>query len=250
MAKPPENVESIFYEALRRTSPEEREAYLTDVCDGDTELRCRVEKLLAASAKAASFLESLPPGLEVTDDSSEISEIPGTMIGPYKLLEQIGEGGMGVVFVAERSEPYRQRVALKVIKPGMDSKSVIARFQAEQQALALMDHPNIARVLDAGMTEHGRPYFVMELVRGLKITDYCDQHRLTIAERLQLFAQVCQAAQHAHQKAVIHRDIKPSNAFSAHLDVIFAEFRRLVRWHWHSEVAIENVARRLACLFP
>ena len=126
-------------------------------------------------------------------------------------MEQIGEGGMGVVFVAEQEQPIRRKVALKVIKPGMDTKAVVARFEAERQALALMDHPNIAKVLDAGTTESGRPYFVMELVRGIPITEYCDQNKLTIRERLELFIQVCQAIQHAHQKGIIHRDIKPSN---------------------------------------
>ena len=133
------------------------------------------------------------------------------MIGPYKLREQVGEGGMGVVFVAEQERPVRRKVALKVIKPGMDTKEVIARFEAERQALALMDHPNIAKVLDAGSTESGRPYFVMELVRGIPITEYCDQNKLSIRERLGLFIEVCQAIQHAHQKGIIHRDVKPTN---------------------------------------
>src|SRR3989441_9538971 len=138
------------------------------------------------------------------------AEKPGDRIGRYKLLEQIGQGGCGVVYVAEQEEPVRRRVALKVIKLGMDTKQVIARFDAERQALAMMDHPNIAKVLDAGATETGRPYFVMELVRGIKITDYCDQNQLSPRQRLDLFIQVCRAIQHAHQKGVIHRDIKPS----------------------------------------
>src|SRR5713226_3472608 len=133
------------------------------------------------------------------------------MIGRYKLLEKIGEGGFGVVYMAEQQEPVQRKVALKIIKPGMDTREVIARFEAERQALALMDHPNIARVLDGGATEAGRPYFVMELVRGIAVTDYCDQNNLTTTERLQLFMKVCHAVQHAHQKAVIHRDLKPSN---------------------------------------
>ena len=133
------------------------------------------------------------------------------MIGRYRLMEQIGEGGMGIVFVAEQEKPLRRKVALKVIKPGMDSKAVISRFEAERQALALMDHPNIARVFDAGTTDTGRPYFVMELVRGVPITDYCDHNKLTIRERLELFVQVCHAIQHAHLKGIIHRDIKPTN---------------------------------------
>ena len=140
-----------------------------------------------------------------------VTEKPGDRIGRYKLLEQIGEGGCGVVFMAEQAEPVRRRVALKIIKLGMDTRQVIARFEAERQALALMDHPNIAKVLDAGATDTGRPYFVMELVRGIRITDYCDQHNLSTHERLDLFIQVCHAVQHAHQKGIIHRDLKPSN---------------------------------------
>src|SRR5216683_608939 len=148
------------------------------------------------------------PTIEITAPSEQG---PGTMIGRYKLLEKVGEGGFGTVYVAEQREPVKRRVALKIIKLGMDTKQVIARFEAERQALALMDHPNIAKVLDAGATDTGRPYFVMELVRGIKITDFCDENKLSTAERLKLFIQVCQAIQHAHQKGVIHRDIKPSN---------------------------------------
>ena len=140
-----------------------------------------------------------------------VTENPGDHVGRYKLLEKIGEGGCGVVYMAEQEEPVRRRVALKVIKLGMDTKQVVARFGAERQALAMMDHPNIARVFDAGATEHGRPFFVMELVRGIKITDYCDQANLPTAERLALFITVCHAVQHAHQKGIIHRDLKPSN---------------------------------------
>src|SRR5260221_11569827 len=153
-----------------------------------------------------SFLPEQPRATVVP-----ITEKPGDRIGRYKLLEQIGEGGCGVVYVAEQTEPVRRRVALKVIKLGMDTKQVVARFEAERQALEMMDHPNIAKVLDAGTTDVGRPYFVMELVRGIKITDYCDQANLTTKERLDLFIKVCQAIQHAHQKGIIHRDIKPSN---------------------------------------
>jgi len=146
-----------------------------------------------------------------TATSGGISEQAGAIIGPYKLMEQIGQGGFGLVFVAEQLRPVKRRVALKIIKPGMDTREVVARFEAERQALALMDHPNIARVLDAGATDSGRPYFVMELVRGNPITDFCDQNHLTPRERLELFVSVCQAVQHAHQKGIIHRDLKPSN---------------------------------------
>ncbi len=135
----------------------------------------------------------------------------GTQVGPYKLLQQIGEGGMGVVYMAEQQKPVRRRVALKIIKPGMDSRQVIARFEAERQALAMMDHPNIARVLDAGCTDSGRPYFAMELVQGIPITQYCDDKQLNTLERLELFIQVCRAVQHAHQKGIVYRDLKPSN---------------------------------------
>jgi serine/threonine protein kinase len=147
-----------------------------------------------------------------------IAEQAGARVGPYKLLQQIGEGGMGIVFMAEQTEPIQRTVALKIIKPGMDTRQVIARFEAERQALAMMDHPNIAKVLDAGATESGRPYFVMELVKGLPITKYCDDSHLPVRARLELFAQICQAVQHAHQKGVIHRDIKPSNVLVALYD--------------------------------
>src|SRR5207342_523205 len=158
------------------------------------------------------FLETPPTGAIKEVRAKVIAgEKPGDRVDRYKLVQQIGEGGCGVVFMAQQEVPVRRQVALKVIKPGMDSKSVIARFEAERQALALMDHPNIAKFFDAGTTQSGRPYFVMELVRGIKITEYCDQHSLTTPERLKLFVQVCQAVQHAHQKGVIHRDLKPSN---------------------------------------
>ncbi len=206
--------EAIFTEAAAKPSPRERADFLDKACGGDAELRARVEVLLSADAQAGSFLESPPTGL-ATLDARSASDAPvgrpGTMVGPYKLLEQIGEGGMGVVFMAEQVHPVRRRVALKIIKPGMDTKSVIARFEAERQALAMMDHPNIAKVLDAGATDTGRPFFVMELVRGIKITDFCDQNSLSTGERLKLFSLVCHAIQHAHQKGIIHRDIKPSN---------------------------------------
>jgi WD40 repeat protein/serine/threonine protein kinase len=202
------NEQAIFTAALQE-DPEKRAAYLDQACGADPELRQRVEKLLDAHERAGSFLKQ--PAAAVTDAYRPISEGPGTVIGPYKLLQQIGEGGFGVVYMAEQQEPVRRKVALKIIKPGMDSREVIARFESERQALALMDHPNVARVLDAGATASGRPYFVMELVRGVPITDFCDKNHLPAAERLALFNDVCRAVQHAHQKGIIHRDLKPSN---------------------------------------
>jgi eukaryotic-like serine/threonine-protein kinase len=194
-----------------------RAEYLDRECGDDAELRQRLVALLKAHDAPASALEQSLAG-NCTADYTPISEKPGTMIGPYKLKEQIGEGGFGLVFVAEQQEPVKRKVALKVIKPGMDTREVMARFTAERQALALMDHPNIARVLDAGATESGRPYFVMELVRGIPITDYCDQNQLSPRDRLDLFITVCQAVQHAHQKGIIHRDVKPSNVLVTSLD--------------------------------
>jgi serine/threonine protein kinase/tetratricopeptide (TPR) repeat protein len=202
---------ALFTEALRLPA-DERTAYLNHACGDDMEQRRRIEALLLAHGHVGDFLEHAPEAAATGSDSETIvGEKPGDVIGRYKLLQQIGEGGCGVVYMAEQEEPVRRRVALKIIKPGMDTRSVIARFEAERQALALMDHPGIAKVFDAGATGSGRPYFVMELVRGVKITDYCDEHALSTAERLQLFMLVCQAVQHAHQKGIIHRDIKPSN---------------------------------------
>src|SRR5262249_17144859 len=169
----PSPLEAIFFAALERSTPQARAAYLDEACAGDPDLRWRVEKLLAAQARAGSFLEQPARSPGATIDEQPISEAPGDLIGPYKLMEQIGEGGMGLVFVAEQTRPVRRRVALKVIKPGMDTRRVIARFEAERQALALMDHPHIAKVLDGGTTESGRPYFVMELVKGVPITQFC-----------------------------------------------------------------------------
>src|SRR5690349_11731917 len=201
----------IFTEATQ-LSGEQRIAFLEQACAGDEQLRRRIEALLRSNERAADFLETPPTGsLSEVRIKFTAGEKPGDQVDKYKLLQQIGEGGCGIVFMAEQERPVRRRVALKIIKPGMDTKSVIARFEAERQALALMDHPNIAKIFDAGTTESGRPYFVMELVRGVKITEYCDQHSLSTRERLILFAQVCQAVQHAHQKGIIHRDIKPSN---------------------------------------
>jgi eukaryotic-like serine/threonine-protein kinase len=203
-------LESIFFAALEKHSSAERVALLDSACAGDNELRGRVERMLAAQSDAGSFLEHPAPPPDATCELP-IREGRGSVIGPYKLLEQIGEGGMGVVFMAEQTRPVQRRVALKIIKAGMDTREVVARFEAERQALAMMDHPNIARVLDAGATDTGRPYFVMELVRGVPMTEFCNQKNLSIRERLELFVTVCQAVQHAHQKGIIHRDIKPTN---------------------------------------
>jgi serine/threonine protein kinase len=204
------NVREIFIAARNRPSPTERSAYLDEVCGTQTAVRAEVEELLREHEQLGSFLES-PAAMPAVTVEEPFDDRPGTTLGNYKLLEQIGEGGFGLVFAAEQQEPVRRTVALKLIKPGMDTRQVIARFEAERQALAIMDHPNIARVFDAGASKTGRPYFVMELVRGIPITDYCDRHRLTPHERLDLFVTVCQAVQHAHQKGIIHRDIKPSN---------------------------------------
>jgi tetratricopeptide (TPR) repeat protein len=207
----PSPLEAIFFAALGKAAPPEREAYLDEACAGDPDLRRRVERMLAAQAQAGSFLERPARSPVVTADETPVLEQPGTVIGPYRLMEQVGEGGMGLVFVAEQQHPVRRKVALKVLKPGMDTRQVVARFEAERQALALMDHPNIARVFDGGTTDSGRPYFVMELVKGAPITRYCDDGRLGPRQRLELFVNVCAAVQHAHQKGVIHRDLKPSN---------------------------------------
>src|SRR6266511_1485744 len=212
----PKSAEELFAVALELTNPADRGALLDRECVGNRALRVEVESLLAAHEQASQFLENQPAAasaktLVVTTCIVPVSEKPGDKIGRYKLLQQIGEGGCGVVYMAEQEEPVRRRVALKVIKIGMDTKQVIARFEAERQALALMDHPNIAKVLDAGATETGGPFFVMELVRGSRITDYCDEHGLSTRELLGLFIQVSRAVQHAHQKGIIHRDIKPSN---------------------------------------
>src|SRR5262249_50829718 len=190
-------------------------AYLDEACGHDADLRQYVERLLAAHPRAASFLNAPAPGLMSAVDEPPIQEQAGTVIGLYKLRELIGEGGMGLVFVAEQQQPVRRKVALKIIKPGMGTRDVIARFEAERQALALMDHPNIPRVFDGGATASGRPYFVMELVKGVPIVEYCDQQQLTARKRLELFLSVCQAVQHAHGKGIIHRDLKPSNILVA-----------------------------------
>jgi len=210
MTEPTPDVKEVFGKAIEIGSAAERAAFLVEVCGDNADLRKDVEDLLSAAARAGTFMDRPAVGMKPTV-GLPITEGPGTTIGRYRLMEQIGEGGMGIVYVTEQREPVRRKVALKIIKPGMDTKDVIARFEAERQALALMDHPNIARVFDAGTTDSGRPYFVMELVRGIPITEYCDQNNLTARERLELFLSVCQAVQHAHQKGVIHRDVKPSN---------------------------------------
>jgi serine/threonine protein kinase/tetratricopeptide (TPR) repeat protein len=211
-------VETVFAGALEILSPSERAAYLARACAGNNVLRRDVETLLDAHERAGQFLELRQLAATADRDQIPAPEGPGATIGPYRLLEPIGEGGMGTVFLAEQAQPVRRKVALKVIKPGMDTNQVIARFEAERQALALMDHPSIARVLDAGATEGGRPYFVMELVPGIPITDYCDREQLAITQRLDLFVLVCRAVQHAHQKGVIHRDLKPSNILVTLID--------------------------------
>ena len=230
-----ERAEDVFYSALEIKSPDQRKTFLDQSCRGDEGLRAVVDKLLAAQPEAEKFFqEGGVARLPMEALSQSLADMPGMAqnlevlanpdeaiekcIGPYKLLQKIGEGGCGVVYMAAQEQPVRRRVALKIIKLGMDTKNVIARFEAERQALALMDHPNIARVLDAGATESGRPYFVMELVRGVKITEYCDQNELDTQQRLRLFIKVCHAIQHAHQKGVIHRDIKPSNILVTIID--------------------------------
>ncbi|HEV3022045.1 MAG TPA: protein kinase, partial [Pirellulales bacterium] len=208
---------SIFLAAADMDVPAEREAYLQQACAGDAAMRRRVEALLKAHDSAGSFLDApaAPGGVEATATFRPSIEEAGARIGPYKLLQKLGEGGMGAVWAAEQTEPIKRRVALKLIKAGMDSAQVLRRFEAERQALALMDHTHIAKVLDAGTTPEGRPYFVMELVKGVPITKYCDELHLALRERLELFLPVCQAIQHAHQKGIIHRDIKPSNVLVA-----------------------------------
>ena len=209
MAQPLDEA-AIFKIAVGIPAGAARDDFLQHVCSEDHEVLNRVRRLLRAHDESPSFLESPPRGIAATIDHPPL-ELPGTQIGPYKLLEQIGEGGMGIVYVASQKEPLRRKVALKVIKPGMDTREVVARFEAERQALALMDHPNIAKVFDAGATDAGRPYFVMELVQGTPITEYCDRQQLSTRERLALFVTLCHGVQHAHQKGVIHRDLKPSN---------------------------------------
>ncbi len=205
------------FNAALQVHLDQRDSLVREACGDDEEMCVEVERLLENHARATeeSFLEPQSLTASLTTPSAETVE---TRIGPYKLLQRIGEGGFGVVYMAEQDRPFRRKVALKVIKPGMDSTQVVARFEAERQALAIMDHPNIARVFDAGTTDSGRPYFVMELVRGVPVTRYCDEARLPLRERLALFVAICRAVQHAHQKGVIHRDLKPSNVLVTILD--------------------------------
>jgi serine/threonine protein kinase/tetratricopeptide (TPR) repeat protein len=204
-------MQAVFLDAVEHHAPEEWDAYLDQACAGDEELRAQVAMLLKAHAQGGSLPGRAALGLDRSVALPPVAEGPGTVIGPYKLLEQIGEGGFGVVFMAEQTQPVRRKVALKVLKPGMDTRQVVARFEAERQVLAILDHPHIAKVHDGGATPLGRPYFVMELVKGVPITDFCDQHQFTPRQRLELFLSVCQAVQHAHHKGIIHRDLKPSN---------------------------------------
>jgi eukaryotic-like serine/threonine-protein kinase len=204
--------DTIFCAAIAIATAADRSAYIASACGNDTGLRDRVDKLVSAHFRAGNFMEPPESGrIEARAAAAPLAEGPGTIVGSCKLLEQIGAGGFGVVFMAEQLQPVRRKVALKVLKPGMDTHHVVARFEAERQALALMDHPNIAQIFDGGATATGRPYFVMELVRGVPITEFCDQNQRTVRQRLELFVSVCHAVQHAHQKGIIHRDLKPSN---------------------------------------
>ena len=219
-------IKEVFIRCLSTESTQLRDEQLRRAEQDDPDLAAEVRALLNAAIagnaveqvfgfvsdpKFEATHEGEPPPSSTSGKSDGAGERPGSIIGHYKLLEQIGEGGMGAVFMAQQTQPIKRKVALKVIKPGMDTGQVVARFEAERQALALMDHLNIARVLDAGTTEQGRPYFVMELVRGIPITDYCASHKLSTDARLTLFIDICHGVQHAHQKGIIHRDLKPSN---------------------------------------
>ncbi|MCR9296289.1 MAG: serine/threonine protein kinase, partial [bacterium] len=214
-----DRLESLFAAAIE-VPPEERVAFMDHECGKDQQLRERLAGLLRAHDRSQHPLDQ--PANQLDDlaaTHAASSELVGSIIaGRYKLLEQIGEGGMGTVWVAEQTEPVTRKVALKLIKPGMDSRNVLARFEAERQALAMMDHPNIAKVLDGGLTENGRPYFVMEYVKGVPFVEFCDRVKLSVPDRLDLFARVCSAVQHAHQKGIIHRDLKPSNILVAPYD--------------------------------
>ena len=209
------DIPTIFGLALEIDSLSEREEYLSHACGGDLELRRRIDELLRDHFEAGEFLNNGPL---VETRIALPDEAIGSMIGPYRLQERLGEGGMGIVYIASQSHPVRRTVALKIIKPGMDSREVLGRFQAERQILALLDHPCITRVYDAGITESGHPYFVMELIRGIPLTEYCDLHKLSLRERLELMVQICQGVQHAHQKGIIHRDLKPQNVLVTEQD--------------------------------
>jgi hypothetical protein len=227
--------EGIYYAAIKISDPSRREGFLEQACAGDPHLRATLEQMLSAFEESERFFARSGSALKLSADAIPSlngrpalagdervqlpeDERPGAHIGRYRLERKLGEGGCGTVYQAEQEEPVRRKVALKIIKLGMDTKNVIARFGAERQALAMMDHPNIARALDAGATDKGRPYFVMELVQGVKITAFCDRQNLDLRRRLALFIQICHAIQHAHQKGIIHRDIKPSNILVSHLD--------------------------------
>jgi serine/threonine protein kinase len=219
----PKAAKAIFLEAVEHYAPDQWPALLDRACAGQTDLRGQVAALLKAhgeigTAHYGELPEATDSSPDATIDQPPMREQPGAVIGPYQLLEQIGESGFGVVFLAEQTAPVRRKVALKVLKPGMDTRQVVAKFEAERQALAIMDHPNIAKVFDGGATPFGRPYFVMELVKGVPITEFCDQNCLTPRQRLELFIPVGQAVQHAHQKGIIHCDLKPSNVLVSHSD--------------------------------
>src|SRR5262245_3963491 len=216
-ASRPDN-EAIFHAAREIPNPDRRREYVREACGGDETRIAHVEALLAAAAAPDSLLDRPAAGDPAPTVDQPTAVAPGAVIGPYKLIEPIGEGGMGTVWMAQQTDPVRRLVAVKLVKAGMDSKQVVARFEAERQALALMDHVNIARELSGGTTSAGRPYFVMDLVQGIPITKYCDMYHLTPRQRLELFIPICQAVQHAHQKGVIHRDLKPSNVLVALYD--------------------------------
>jgi len=212
--------QAIFAVALELSDLAHQEAFLEKACVGDPSLRDRIQALLGACTRAESFFDFVPPSARYAPANSSLvtehkSDPAQAHIGPYRIVRRLGEGGCGVVYLAEQETPVRRSVALKVVRLGMDTERIISRFLHERQALALMDHPSIARIYDAGATDSGRPYFAMELVKGERITTYCETHRLTIEQRLELFIQVCLAVQHAHQKGVLHRDLKPSNVLVA-----------------------------------